>query len=1143
MSSHSKGPSLRLLGFVLLSLGMLIPVRAHAQVTGATLTGTITDPSGAVIPRVQVSIRNSATGVVTDVQSNADGLYTVPNLIPGSYEVTVSTPGFETQVMPGITLAVGAQQVLNVRMRVGQATQTVEVTGQAAAVQLASSSMSAVVGATTVVELPLNGRSWTDLANLQPGVAAVETQVPFGDTGRGNRGFGAQLSISGARPTQNNYRLDGVSINDYANGGPGSVLGGNLGVDAIQEFSVVTSSYSAEYGKTSGGVVNAVSRSGTNQFHGSAYWFLRDEGLDARNFFDIPDRSPFHRNQFGVSGGGPIRKDKTFFFGDYEGIRQAKGVSKLDVVPSLAARSGLLCSLCGAGNQVLVKNLPASINDTPANRGNGTDANGVDVNMAKFLAMYPLPNGPSFGTGDVAQFNFSGSRDVTENYFTTRIDHRFSEKDSLFGTYMYDRTPFTTDEPLGNVLLQSLTFRQIIALEWTHTFSPSLVNTVRLGYNRARVDNDGPLKAINPAAADHSLATVPGSYAPGCQCPEGMTLMEGGLYGTSTYLYRWNAYQVYDDAFLTRGLHSLKFGFVFERDQNNQTTYGSATGLWGFASMAKFLTNEGKRMYAQKPQFITPRGMRQSIVGGYLQDDWRFRPNLTLNLGVRYEMSTVPIEVQGKLSTLYNLTDPLPHCGTLAAGCGAVGPYFNNPTLRDFQPRVGFAWDPFHNGKTAVRGGFGLFDSAPLLYQFLTLNGQAYPFMERDQINNPPVYSFPAEAYPLLKPANTRYISIEPNPHRNYVMQWNFNVQRELAQNLTAMVGYVGTRAVHQPFRVDEANIVLPQPTSAGYLWPNPNCGGNNPSTSCVLLNQNAGGIRYLNWGGNSLYDALQVGIAKRMSHGIQLQGSFTWGKSIDTSSGVVAGDPFSNSISSLNWFDLKRLTRALSDFDVRRTFVVNGLWQVPSPKSVSGPLAWAASGWQLGGVFKANDGVPFSALFGTGGDPMGTLSSDDYAFPNRLTGCNPINLNFKNSPSGLPLYVNAGQVPGIPQCFAVATAPSPAFFNQNCDPTFGNPALLQCFNLRGNSGRNIMIGPGLMNLDFSVFKNNPIKRISENFNIQFRAEFFNILNRANFNVPDLGNGNDDIFDGTGAVNPSAGLLTSTTTDPREIQFALKIIW
>src|SRR5437868_2618776 len=320
---------------------ILVTDHAYAQVAGATLTGTVTDPSGAVIPGAQVFINDAATGVIRNIVTDNAGFYTAPNLLPATYEVTITKPGFATQVRSAIKLAVGAQQVLDVTLRVGESAERVQVTEEAPLVQLATSAISAEVNATTVRELPLNGRSWTDLTNLQPGVVAAETHA----SGDPNRGFGAQVSISGARPQQNNYRLDGISINDYANGGPGSVLGGNLGVDAIQEFSVLTSNYSAEYGKTSGGVVNAVSRSGTNQLHGSVYEFLRNSALDAPGYFDGDKIPPFKRNQFGGAVGGPIIKNHTFFFADYEGIRQSKGISSFTTVPSAAARAGQLCSI------------------------------------------------------------------------------------------------------------------------------------------------------------------------------------------------------------------------------------------------------------------------------------------------------------------------------------------------------------------------------------------------------------------------------------------------------------------------------------------------------------------------------------------------------------------------------------------------------------------------------------------------------------------------------------------------------------------------------------------------------------------------------------------------------------------------------
>src|SRR5438132_1325066 len=380
---------------VLFTISICFSVPARGQVAGGTLSGTITDPSDKYVPQAQVSIRNVATGITTTVTTNSDGFYIAANLLPGDYQVTISTKGFDTETKSGIRISVGSQQVFDLVLRIGTISHKVEVTTDAPAIQTTSSEISATVNATTVRELPLNGRSWTDLAALQPGVDTIQTQPTFAvGADRGNRGFGQQLTISGARPQQNNYRLDGASINDYANGAPGSVLGGNLGVDAIQEFSVLTSNYSAEYGKTSGGVVNAITRSGTNGLHGSVYEFLRNSALDARNFFDGAKIPSFKRNQFGGAIGGPIIKDRTFFFADYEGIRQSKGISTLAFVPSQNARNGLLCSNPAGADP----SNPCSTFQLPV--GPNTDANGVDLNAKSYFTFYHLPNGAIIGNGD-----------------------------------------------------------------------------------------------------------------------------------------------------------------------------------------------------------------------------------------------------------------------------------------------------------------------------------------------------------------------------------------------------------------------------------------------------------------------------------------------------------------------------------------------------------------------------------------------------------------------------------------------------------------------------------------------------------------------------------------------------------------------
>jgi Carboxypeptidase regulatory-like domain/TonB-dependent Receptor Plug Domain/TonB dependent receptor len=1121
----------------------------RGQVAGGSISGTVTDSASRVVGGVQITITNVATGVTRVVTTNDEGVYSAPNLQPGTYEIEFSAKGFKVEKRRGIELTVGAAVVLDFSMKVGELHESIVVQSEVPAVQLSTSDISAVVNATTVRELPLNGRSWTDLAQLQAGVSAIHTQPDFSaGTDRGNRGFGQQLTISGARPQQNNYRLDGVSLNDYANGAPGSVLGGSLGVDAIQEFSVITSNYSAEYGKTSGGVVNAITRSGTNRIHGSAYEFIRNSKLDAKNYFDVGSIPPFKRNQFGGTIGGPIQKEGTFFFADYEGIRQGLGITTVATVPSDMARTGAMQTL-----------------DAPTCAADGGVFNAgicqltVDPSAAQYLTFYPrAPSSSQVAGSDTAQYTFAGQQIVNENFFTTRLDHNFSSKDSLFGTYMYDKTPYSSPDGLNNVEFETLTARQFVAIEETHIFTPSFANSIRIGGNHEAVKNNQSAKAINPDSSRTDLG-VGGTAFAGRAASQvlmggGISDFTGGVGGSPTYFYHWNSVQAYDDAFLTKGTHSLRFGGGFEHMMLNVIADTDPNGIWRFTDWAGFLTNNPTKFQGGIASTLSPRNLRQNIFGVYLQDDWRWKPNVTLNLGLRYETSTVLKETSGKTANLTNLSDPLPVCGRLVQGqCSAAGAFFSNPTLKNFEPRVGFAWDVFHNGKTAVRGGIGLFDVLPLPYQFVLMTTQSAPFFSYTAVNNPGQGTFFTGLTNF--PANTlRSTYVDSHQKRNYIMQWNLNLQQQLTPTVAAMVAYVGSRGIHQPFKVDEADLVIPSKTPNGYLWPQVDVLGNlyvpgqcdqtdpngaDPS-QCVApnpINPSFGSVRGIFYEGHSYFNAFEAQLSKRMSHGLQVQGTYTWGKSMDTSSASVAGDTFGNSISSLHWFDM-RLSRGLSDFNVGHTIVVNGSWELPTAKSFSAPAQWALGGWELGLIFTASDGVPFSATWGTGSDPQYTLSSDDWAFPNRLGGSRCGNLTNPGNPNN---YIKT-------DCFAVPTAPSQAFFSANCNPappslgTALAPGDLRCFNLRGNAGRNILIGPGITSLDFSLFKNNYIKKISERFNIQYRAEIFNILNHPNF-APPVNPTNTDIFDGTGTLNPSAGLITRTTTTAREIQFAVKVIF
>src|SRR3984893_6623185 len=534
-------------------------IETYSQVTGASLSGTVTDSSGGVIPGAQISVTNAATGINQEFRADSAGYYTAQNLAPGTYEVKVTAKGFNTKssTMPR---AVGAQQQLNIPMKVGETSQTVEVTGVLQQVDLASSTLTGQVESQTILELPLNGRDWTSLATLNPGVNLIETQVDYAQSARGNRGFGAELTISGQRTTNNNYRLDGVSVNDYANSGPGNVIGAALGVDAIQEFSVLTGGFSAEYGKATGGVVNAITKSGTNAFHGDVYEFIRNSALDSRDYFTRSGNTPiaqFRRNQFGAAVGGPVIKDKTFFFFDYEGFRQGEGITTAINVPSEAARAGTIAYTPPPGP-------PPGCSVISPTQCTVT----VDPGAAKELAMFPHAT-PGTIKGDKGKFIFAGLQIVPENFYTARIDHKLGMNDSVFGTYLFDDTDFRQPDSFNNVVLKSHTRRETVVLEESHTFGPSLVNAARVGYSRSHALNLLPFGAINPAASDLNLGSTTGQTAP-TMAISGFARNQGGVGSASNYEHTFNNYQFSDDAFWTHGTHTLKFGVI--SNVSNTTT-------------------------------------------------------------------------------------------------------------------------------------------------------------------------------------------------------------------------------------------------------------------------------------------------------------------------------------------------------------------------------------------------------------------------------------------------------------------------------------------------------------------------------------------------------------------------------------------
>jgi hypothetical protein len=1219
----------------ILCLSALISLPLRAQVAGATLTGTITDAQGGAVPNAKVSARNTATGVSTDTTTNATGFYSIVNLLPGDYEVNVSAQGFNT-IATKVTLTVGAKQELSASLQVGQVTQEIQVTGAAPIVETTNATLSGQVEATQIVQLPLNGRDWASLATLEPGVASVRPHEEVTAPGGSTRGLGIQMVVNGSRPQQNVYRLNGVVVNDYSNAGPGNVLGYNAGVDAVQEFSVLTNSYSAEYGFTSGGVINAITRSGTNTFHGSVYEFVRNSAFDSKDRFENPSpqnltgvpKGGFTRNQFGASAGWKVLKDRFFLFGNYEGLRQVKDVPQQGAVLTANARLGIINDAKGNPLPPLVGPcpFPNMTNHAPGQAAVCVDNfifSLIDPNGTPAGRLAPLPNGPLLlpNNNDDAYFFSDPGQRADDNYGTVRGDLRISDKDSLAASWYRDTSTWQRPNLYNDTLSGYQVPHSAYTLEETHIISSAMVNTLRLGLNESNLFSPS-FSASNPLTHDTTLGIEPGWVVGGTSIGGNgnsgnstpLNGTEGGFTGAPGFSARTKKIEVFDDLARTAGKHSLKFGFSFIDDHQNWLNgpVGQGGGGPSYANVFNFLQNIPRSVRMPVIEPFTPSGSvhhyRSKIFGGYVQDDWKMRPNLTVNLGLRYEASTIPTEVDDKINNLETLYQNLPtgDCVANSLGIGNCAGFYNqtlqrNPTLRNVEPRIGFAWDPFRTGKTSVRGGFGIFDVLPLSYMFALNSLQTAPNgaeIDLKFTNNAGQGHFPSllaadTTNPALvsnSGAAARWTYVDPFPKRNYVMQWNFNIQRQITQTTSVTLAYAGSRGLHNPFQTDDLNIVFPTHSSAGWLFPNPigsgclpappdcsateaalglpatfNSGGkisNNPAAIVpgLLINSNVAQIQSTLFTASSWYNALQVAVSKRMGHGFQIGGNFTWGKSIDESSSSFAGDNYSNNPSAIiPWWDSSAI-RGLSDFNVTRNVVINGLWQVPTPASFGGPAGWIVRGWGLGAVFEASDGIPLWPLSGLDGDALGMLNGGTYDIPSVVPGCTLTNPS--SGRSGALQYIN-------PSCYVVAQAPSQAFANTNCDqnPPFGpkgapvplssliagsaRPATgggaafgvssLSCFNLMGNLGRNTVIGPGLLNVDYSMVKDNHIRVLGESFNLQFRAEFFNLTNRVNYAPPIANNLESLTANGTAASN--FGVLTKTQVPMREIQFALKAIW
>jgi carboxypeptidase family protein/TonB-dependent receptor-like protein len=1039
-----------------------------AQTTTATLSGVLSDETGAVLPGAHVVVMNTDTGVQRTASTDEKGLFQLADLPPGPYKVTVSLAGFETLVRDGITLAVGQRADLKLAMKVGAVTERVTVTEEAPVVNTSNSSVSGVVEEKRIQELPLNGRDFSQLPMVEAGVFAMRNS----DSSNPGKGYGMHISMGGSRANQTLWLLDGSNINTgTAFGTPGSAAGVMLGVDAVQEFQVLTSGYGAEMGGTSGGVINMISKSGTNNLHGSLFEFLRNSDLDARNFFDV-ERPPFKRNQFGGSLGGAIKKDKTFFFGNYEGLRQRLGVTIVDTVPDVNVHNGLI---------------PAP--------GGGLQQVAVAPEIVPYLALWPMPNGPELG-GGLASLSLSPSSPVTENFFVVRVDHHISDNQSLFSRFTYDQGNVSSPDAVPITSTQTAMHSRFATVQHDHIVSPQFLMTTRIAYNRTLVGFDETPLIAYPSSLNLML---PG-YLPEISFP-GSTKM--GPKGQNIGGRAQNRYDFQEGFQYTHGTHAMKFGAEIQHvgvNLNSQSSGANGTFTWN--TLQGFLLDSRFASFAAVAPGSSPnRSLVQYVYGFYFQDDWKMRPNFTWNLGVRYDPFSVPKEKYGRIATLSDWVT--------ATVMQSDIPIFKNPSKKNMSPRVGFAWDPKGDGKNAVRAGIGMF------YQMF--NSSDY-YSTASQ--NSPFYGATASVFgnlasavadmakagpPLLTPvldANSQPKLIQWDMNAPYEIKFNFSLERQLPGNLSVSAGYVGDRGIHLLDRSD-VNDVLPITVNgrafvvAGTPRPNRKMGVGAMEASDA----------------QSFYNALQVQVKKRLSHGFQIQGSYTWSKNIDdnTTSNQATDYSVGGNGNRSQERDTK-VDRGLSSLHQSQTLVINGTYALPSPAQ-SGLFSTILGGWQIASIFSTNTGTPFSVY----------VSGRNAPDQSRYTGVQHPELFAGRSFSSM--------VTGDPNGYIDVTnfvLPPPA-----------PPGFPAGSGFYGNAGRNILISPGLINLDFSLQKSMPLK-IREGSRLEFHADFFNLFNRANFAIP-YGTQLAVINPTTGAYIPGAGRITSTVTASRQLQFGLKL--
>jgi hypothetical protein len=1060
---------------LLTMLSCLAPARAQVS---ASIKGIVTDPSGAPVPTATVTARNTETGAERSAITDDAGRYQIVWLAVGQYEVAVAKQGFQEAIRNGIQLVVGEEASVDLRLQVSALKAEIRVTEDAPLVSTTTRDISGLVGEEQVKDLPLNGRSYDLLLPLNPGVVNF-TSLKTGGTGISNSTTANNFAVSGNRPQQNLFLLNGVEFTGAAenNMQPGGTSGMLLGVDAVREFNVQRDSYGAEFGKRPGGQVVIVTQSGTNLWHGTAFEFLRNNALDAPNFFDQGDAPPFRRNQFGGSMGGPVQRDRTFLFGTYEGFRQSLHQTSATFVPDAASRATAVPS------------------------------------VQPLLNLWPTPPAGAPDFSGIAEVFGSPLQTIREDFGTARVDHIFSRRDTLSGVYTIDDGQDLTATPLDPFSSDVVTLReQVATLEETHIFSPALVNSLRFGFSRAGYFFTGEPTPGTPAASvpgfliGHPVgAVVVGGSA--ASNPQAQLGLAGSNNGSNLKIAR-NLYTFEDHVTLTRGRHQVEFGAWVQDFQSNETIALSQFGQATFTSLQTFLNGTiSSFLFDPAP---TEMNWRSMFGAWYAQDTMRVSARLTVTLGFRNEFTTGWNEAHDRAAN-YTFAN-----GVISTQPRIGGSLFtiNRATFLS-QPRIGVAWSPF-SAKTVIRAGFGMYNdlqdalgyradqNAPFNSTFTT------PLTVAQLPINP--------AGPI--PATAKLIpgGVQPDVRTPTLISYSLRVQQQLSPNTALTVGYVGSHGYHELIGID-ANEPFP------VICPAAPCPATYPATfpAGIAATPVPAGAFFVptttkanpaianTWSwfseGVSSYNALQVDVNRRFSGGLTLRGVYTYSKVLDDGDSLNATTSGGGPALASNPFNL-RSDWGLGTFDVRHVGVANATYALPigaGKRFLSGLGGFgnaAVSGWTVNSIVTLQRGFPFSPQL-------------SYNPSNNGDTRNPVR-PFANPAFSGPVILGNPSKWFDPGAFlAPANTPANGGFY-------------------GNVGRDTLIGPGLATWDFSVLKDTQIR---ERLNLQFRAEIFNLLNRANFNLP-----NAVVFTPSG-VSPTAGAITSTSTTSRQVQFGLKLLW